>query len=244
MNPRAALIIIGNEILSGRTRDANTQFIAKKMESIGVLLSEVRIIPDIKHKIIDSVNILSSEYDYVFTTGGIGPTHDDITTESVAEAFGKKVLLNEEAHNRLKAMYKRLEIELNDARKKMAYIPESAELIDNPVSAAPGFILGNVYVMAGVPYIMQAMLETILPRLHKGEKVYSQTSTFAIGEGWIAQILGELQAIYSNIDIGSYPFEEEGAYHTSVVVRGIDSNIVKEVTNLLNSKVAEKQNSL
>ncbi len=204
-NPSAALIIIGNEILSGRTLDKNTQHIAKTLGSIGVDLLEVRVVPDIEKEIIDAVNALSKKYKYVFTTGGIGPTHDDITPESIAKAFGRKLILDKEAHQALIKYYGGEE-NLNEGRLKMCYLPENAGKIQNDVTAAPGFYVENVYVMAGVPKIMHAMLEAILPHLERGTLVKSHTIRAISPESQLAEIMTNAQNNFPDIQIGSYPF--------------------------------------
>ena len=217
----AALIIIGNEILSGRTQDANVQHIATGLNDVGVRLREVRVIADDPAAIIAAVNALRAANDYVFTTGGIGPTHDDITSECVARAFGVPLLRDPRAVERLAKHIK--PENLNEARLRMANIPQGADLIDNPVSAAPGFILGNVYVMAGVPRIMQAMFDGIRGQLRGGARILSKSVTLHIGEGSIAEPLGDIQSRYPQTEIGSYPFTRDGGYGTVIVTRGADS---------------------
>jgi molybdenum cofactor synthesis domain-containing protein len=224
----AALLIIGNEILSGRTQDANLSYIAKGLGGIGVRLREVRVIPDVAATIIATVNEVREKFDYVFTTGGIGPTHDDITSETIAEAFGVKWVLHPEAKRLLLTHYK--ESELNQARLRMAHVPEGAILIDNPVSLAPGFQIGNVFVMAGVPRIMQAMFDGVKTRLRRGAPMLSRTVRCALPEGIIAEGLGKLQDRYAELDIGSYPYFRRGAFGTSLVVRGADEARVAAAT--------------
>jgi molybdenum cofactor synthesis domain-containing protein len=219
----ACLLIIGNEILSGRTQDANLAFIAKGLNEVGVRLREVRVIPDIAETIVATVNEMRAKFDYVFTTGGIGPTHDDITSECIARAFGVPWALNEEARRRLAAGYAN-PADLNEARLRMAHIPAGAVLIDNPVSRAPGFQIGNVFVMAGVPRIMQAMFDGIKHRLSGGAPVLSRTVTSGLPEGVLAEGLGRLQARYPDFDIGSYPYYRRGGFGTSLVVRGTDAS--------------------
>jgi len=218
----ACLLIIGNEILSGRTQDANLAVIAKGLNEVGVRLREVRVIPDVAETIIAAVNETRANFDYVFTTGGIGPTHDDITSECIARAFGVRWTLNEEARRRLAAGYAN-PADLNEARLRMAHIPEGAALIDNPVSRAPGFRIGNVFVMAGVPRIMQAMFDGIKHDLAGGAPVLSRTVTSGLPEGVLAEGLGELQERYPDFDIGSYPYYRRGGYGTSLVARGTDA---------------------
>src|SRR6266852_6478262 len=228
----ACLIIIGNEILSGRTQDANLAFIAKGLNEIGVRLREVRVIPDIAETIIETVNEMRATFDYVFTTGGIGPTHDDITSECVARAFGVPWVLDEEARRRLAAGYAN-PADLNEARLRMAHVPEGAVLIDNPVSRAPGFRIGNVFVMAGVPRIMQAMFDGIKSGLAGGAPVLSRTVTSGLPEGVLAEGLGKLQDRYPDFDIGSYPYYRRGGYGTSLVARGTDAERLAAIVEAL-----------
>ena len=238
----AALIIIGDEILSGRTKDANTPYIGEKLSDGGVRLREVRVIPDDPQKIIDTVNEMREEHDYVFTTGGIGPTHDDITTENVAKAFGVELELNADAYAELLSYYKD-ESEITESRKKMALIPKGAALIDNPVSGAPGIHIGNVYVMAGVPRIMQAMFDSILPTLQGGAPVISRSVTVDLPESIIADGLTVVQNNFDDVAIGSYPKYSNGRFGTSVVMRGVDKNklaaCVKDVTVLVETLGAQ-----
>ncbi|WP_417845332.1 competence/damage-inducible protein A [Thalassospira povalilytica] len=216
---RACLIIIGNEILSGRTHDKNLPYLAEELNKIGVRLAEARVIPDIEDTIIATVNECRAKFDYVFTTGGIGPTHDDITSECVAKAFGVAIELNAEAHELLKSHYENPE-DLNEARLRMAHVPVGAELVQNPISKAPGFRMGNVYVMAGVPMIMQAMFQGIKHQLVGGKPMVSRSVGGYIPEGTIAKMLGEIQGDFPQTDIGSYPFLREGKLGTTLVVRG------------------------
>ncbi len=233
----AALIIIGNEILSGRTQDSNTQFLAKSLNGLGVILKEVRVIPDDEATIIDTVNHLRQLHSYVFTTGGIGPTHDDITALSVAKAFGVELCLHEEAVRRLAAYYE--EGQFNEARRKMAYIPLGAELIDNPVSIAPGFILGNVYVLAGVPRIMQAMFNGIKHRLKGGSVVESRTISAYVQEGVIAAGFSQIQQHYPLVEMGSYPFIHNQRLGTSLVLRASDIALLEEAFKAVTLLVAQ-----
>jgi len=235
---RAALIIIGNEVLSGRTQDANLQYLALGLNEVGVQLKEVRVIPDDEAEIIATINALRAKVDYVFTTGGIGPTHDDITSESVAKAFGVPLLRDPRAVALLKTVIK--PENLNEARLRMANIPEGASLINNPVSAAPGFNIGNVYVMAGVPRIMQAMFDGIKHTLKGGSKVLSKAVTLHIGEGSIAVALKDIQSRNPSVDIGSYPFTRDSGYGTVIVARGTDAALVAAVS----SEVAEMARAL
>lgn len=239
----AAVCIIGNEILSGRTQDKNVAFLGEQLNDLGIRLCEVRIIRDDETEIVETVRALSARYTYVFTSGGIGPTHDDITTDCVGKAFGAEVVLNDEAMRRLTAHYAGSGIDFNEARRRMARIPVGATLIDNPVSAAPGFILGNVHVMAGVPRIMQAMFEGLKSALTGGARVLSRTVACTIGEGTVAAGLGAIQARYPEIEIGSYPYFRAGSFGTSLVLRGADAGrldaAVEEVRALVRSLGAE-----
>ncbi len=219
----ACLIIIGSEILSGRTRDANLPFLAERLDQLGVRLLEARIIPDVADTIVGAVNECRAVYDYVFTTGGIGPTHDDITAECVARAFGVPLERNPEAVRRLQRRYANTGIELNQARLRMANVPAGATLIDNPVSNAPGFQIGNVLVMAGVPDIMRAMFEGIKHRITGGLPMRSRTVSCVLPEGDLAQDLGALQERYPDIEIGSYPYFRRGRFGVSVVLRATDA---------------------
>ena len=214
----AALLIIGNEILSGRTVDANLPYLASFLGKIGIRLVEARVVPDIEAEIVDAVNTLRAKVDYLFTTGGIGPTHDDITAAAIAKAFGRELIRHPEAERRLVAFYP--PEKLTTARLKMAQTPEGAELIDNPVSVAPGFIVENVHVMAGVPKIMQAMLDMVRPRLQGGALVKARTLVVFKGEGDMAAALAAIQERYPDIDIGSYPFFRMDMPGTSIVFRG------------------------
>jgi molybdenum cofactor synthesis domain-containing protein len=221
----ACLVIIGNEILSGRTQDANLAFLAKGLNDVGVRLREARVIPDVPETIIATINEVRAKFDYVFTTGGIGPTHDDITAECIARAFEVPLVLDPEAKRRLEVRYKSMggQMELNEARLRMAHVPQGAVLIDNPVSAAPGFQIGNVFVMAGVPMIAQAMFDGIKRRLVGGATIISRSVTCRLSEGALAQDLGAIQVDYPHIDIGSYPFwSRGGGFGVSLVLRGAD----------------------
>ncbi len=222
-NLTASLLIIGNEILSGRTQDTNTAWIAAKLAERGIKLVEVRIVPDIEHVIISTVHELRQKVGYLFTTGGIGPTHDDITSETMAKAFGVPYELNTEARQILLGYYK-TEDQLTPARLKMAHIPKGAKLIENPVSGAPGFQIENVYVMAGVPRIMQAMFDGLLPEMATGHPILSNTITCDLPESKIAETLANIQKQYEMIDIGSYPHYRAGEVGLSLVLRGTDND--------------------
>jgi molybdenum cofactor synthesis domain-containing protein len=217
----AAVLIIGNEILSGRTQDVNLAFLGKSLNEIGIRLKEARVVADVEAEIVAAVNELRARWTYVFTTGGIGPTHDDITADCIAKAFGVPLIRHPEAEARLRAHYDPDKI--NEARLRMANTPEGATLIDNPVSIAPGFRIGNVFVMAGVPAIMQAMFDGLKGGLKGGAPVRSVTVPAYIAEGTIARDLGALQMRFPELDIGSYPFFRAGKFGTSLVLRGIDA---------------------
>lgn len=226
---RAALVIVGNEILSGRTKDANTSWIAENMAGMGVVLGEVRIVPDIEADIIAAVNELRARFDYVFTTGGIGPTHDDITAESIARAFGLTLEVNKEAFEILVRHYGSKE-EVTPPRLKMAMIPVGATLINNPVSGAPGFQIENVFVMAGVPRIMQAMFDDVKPRLHRGRPLLSNTIACSLFESQVAEPLEGIQKKYPTVSIGSYPQFRGGILGLSLVLRSTDNIVLDQAT--------------
>ncbi|MBI1778153.1 MAG: competence/damage-inducible protein A [Proteobacteria bacterium] len=217
----AAVIIIGNEVLSGRTQDTNLNWLARELTQVGVRLIEARVIRDEERAIVAAVNELRERVDYVFTTGGIGPTHDDITSECIAKAFGLKLIRNPEAVRRLEAHYP--PGSLNEARLRMANTPEGATLIENPVSKAPGFQIGNVYVMAGVPSVMRAMFDGIKGRLRGGALQLSRTVSCTLGEGVIAKDLAALQGRYGDLEIGSYPYFRAGGFGVSLVIRGTEA---------------------
>ena len=219
-NPTAAMLVIGDEILSGRTRDANMHHLAGELSTAGIDLKEVRVVSDDPVAITGAVQALAAGYSHVFTSGGIGPTHDDITADCIAAAFDAPIDVRDDARAILEAHYQRTGTELNQARLRMARIPDGATLIDNPVSAAPGFTLNNVHVMAGVPQIFQAMVASILPTLTGGAPLLSQTLRIDRGEGDIAGPLSDLAAEYPDLSIGSYPFSHSGAFGAHIVIRG------------------------
>ncbi len=221
-HPTAAMLVIGDEILSGRTRDANMHYLAGQLTAKGIPLKEVRVVSDDAPAIIDAVRALSARYAHVFTSGGIGPTHDDITADCIAAAFDRHIDVRADARQLLADFYRETGRELNDARLRMARIPDDAVLIDNPVSVAPGFQLENVYVMAGVPSVFQAMVASVLPQLTGGQPLISESLRILKGEGDIAAPLGELAARYDDLQIGSYPFQQDGRYGTNIVLRGTD----------------------
>lgn len=228
-NPTAAMLVIGDEILSGRTRDSNMNHLAKALTEHGIGLAEARMISDDHAVIVRHVAQLSEAYDHVFTSGGIGPTHDDITAEAVADAMGADCGIREDARAILQAHYDRSGLELNEARLRMARIPDGAALIDNPISAAPGFTLGNVHVMAGVPKIFEAMLEGLLPTLTGGEPMISASLRVERGEGDIAGPLGALAEANPDVSLGSYPFTQNGIHGSNVVARGQNKDSVARV---------------
>ncbi len=219
-NPTAAMLVIGDEILSGRTRDANMYFLAGELTKHGIDLKEVRVVSDDPDAIVSSVQAMAKAHDQVFTSGGIGPTHDDITADCIARAFGVHIDVRADARALLQAHYDKAGLELNEARLRMARIPDGAALIDNPVSTAPGFTIENVHVMAGVPNIFQAMVASVLPTLTGGAPLLSQTLRVNRGEGDIAEILTEAAQTFEDLSIGCYPFQVNGAYGANVVVRG------------------------
>jgi molybdenum cofactor synthesis domain-containing protein len=224
----AAILVIGNEILSGRTRDANVQYLGTGLAELGIRLVEVRIVEDDTDAIIAALNALRTQHTYVFTTGGIGPTHDDITSATVARAFGLPLVRHPDAVRRLQAYYG--EGELNEARLKMTEVPDGATLIDNPVSAAPGFTIGNVHVLAGIPRIMQVMFDSLRPNLKGGPKLLARTVTIFIREGDLAAGLTAVQEANTATAIGSYPMFEGGRPVVAVVVRGSDADAVDRAT--------------
>ena len=237
----AAVLLIGNEILSGRTKDANLNYLATELNAIGVRLLEARVVPDVPEAIIKAVNELRAAYDYVFTTGGIGPTHDDITSECVAKAFGVPLIKDPRAVRLLTNHYG--EANLTEARLRMAHVPEGATLVENPVSTAPGFQVGNVFVLAGVPSVCRAMFDGLKGRLKTGDKVLSVTVSGYIGEGIIAKGLGQLQERHPQLEIGSYPFFRQSRFGASFVLRGTDEAALKnaavELRTLIRSLGAE-----
>lgn len=221
-NPTAAMLVIGDEILSGRTRDANMHYLAGELTKHGIDLREVRVVSDDAPAIVAAVRALSESFTHVFTSGGIGPTHDDITADCIAEAFGVPINVRDDARALLAAHYESTGRELNEARLRMARIPDGAALIDNPVSIAPGFTIENVHVMAGVPSVFQAMVATVLPTLSGGAPLLSQTLRVQRGEGDIAGPLAALAKEFDDLSFGSYPFQQDGAYGSNIVIRGQD----------------------
>ena len=233
----AAALIIGNEILSGRTLDKNTQYIGETLTKAGIRLVEVRIVPDIEEKIVDAVNTLRAKVDYVFTTGGIGPTHDDITAASIAKAFEVPIIQHPEAYEILLSYYTK--DDLTEPRLKMAQTPEGASLVPNPVSGAPGFQMENVYTMAGVPSIMRGMLDSIIPTLKHGAEILSETVEAGVAESALAEALGQVQDKFPAIDIGSYPQYREGIHAVNVVLRGTDAALLKQAADAVRAMLAQ-----
>jgi molybdenum cofactor synthesis domain-containing protein len=218
----AAVLVIGDEILSGRTKDKNIGFIADLLTAIGIQLKEVRIVPDEEDKIVSGLNALRPGYDYVFTTGGIGPTHDDITADAIAKAFGVGIDVDPRAVAIMAPHYAARGLEFTPARQRMARIPAGAELVENSVSKAPGFMIGNVVVMAGVPNIMQAMMQAVTPRLATGKKMQSLAITVRRPESEIAELFGDAQKSFPDVPMGSYPFSDEQGYGSNLVLRSTD----------------------
>jgi molybdenum cofactor synthesis domain-containing protein len=241
----AAVLVIGDEILSGRTRDTNSGHIAHYLAQIGIETREIRVVADVEEEIVAAVNALRSRYDYVFTTGGIGPTHDDITADGVAKAFGVGISEDPRA---LALLLERIRPEdLNEARRRMARIPDGAELVANPISKAPGFWIGNVIVMAGVPAIMQAMLDDVATKLVKGVKILSELlDTHGLPEGAYAAGLGALAKAFPDVSIGSYPKLSEGRFRNQIVLRARDVGVLAaaaEKTRAMLGEIAERQGS-
>ena len=220
--PTAAVLLIGNEVLSGRTKDKNLGFIADYLTALGIDLLEARVVADDEAAIVEAVNALRARYTYVFTTGGIGPTHDDITADCMAAAFGVGISHHPDAVHILETFFKEMGREPNEARMRMARVPHGATLIENTVSKAPGFKIENVHVMAGVPKVMQAMMDTIAPTLRKGEPMLSRTLQFLGGEGDIAKPLEDAQDAFPDVVMGSYPFESGAGFCTNLVLRSRD----------------------
>ena len=235
----AAILIIGNEILSGRTQDTNTSTLANWLNSIGVKVSEVRVIPDEEKIIVDTLNLLRNSYNYVFTTGGIGPTHDDITAQSVAKAFDRKYQIHQEAFKILEAYYK--PGEFNEGRQKMVKMPENAKLILNPTSGAPGFSVDNVFCLPGVPSILKSMLGGLKNRIVGGEPILSHTISLKTVESEIANSLTKVQEDNKDVEIGSYPFFHAGKLGVSIVIRSEDQAKIDRCNSQILEFVNEKK---
>jgi molybdenum cofactor synthesis domain-containing protein len=234
----AGLLVIGDEILSGRTKDVNIATTAEFCTDLGIELREVRVVADVTEDIVAAVNALRTRYTYVFTTGGIGPTHDDITADAVAKAFEVALPINPEARAMLESRWKSTGTEVTEARLRMARVPEGGALIVNSVSAAPGFRIGNVHVMAGVPLIMKAMLESIAPTLTTGRKVHSVSIGCGVGEGAIGGPLGRLQDEFPDVKMGSYPQMGQTFVHTELVLRSADEKRLAEAADRVREMVA------
>ena len=234
----AAIIIIGNEILSGRTQDVNVVHLSKWLNELGVKVEEVRVIPDIENSIVNTVNELRKKFKYVFTTGGIGPTHDDITSRSIAKALYVSYGYNKDAYETLEKYYK--PGEFNDGRKKMAKMPDKASLIYNPSSGAPGFVVENVYCLPGVPSILKSMVDGLKNKISGGKKILSKTISVITVESEIAKPLEDIQNKFKNIEIGSYPFFRKGKIGVSIVMRSTEKNLIgvcaKQIVNLVKKK--------
>ena len=235
----AAILIIGNEILSGRTQDTNTSTIATWLNTLGVTVGEVRVIPDVEKTIISTLNLLRKNYNYVFTTGGIGPTHDDITAESVSKVFGLKYEIHKEAFKILEAYYK--PGEFNDGRQKMVWMPENANLILNPTSGAPGFSVENVYCLPGVPSILKSMLGGLKNNIVGGEPILSHTISLRTVESEIASLLTKVQNDNNDVEIGSYPFFHAGKLGVSIVIRSEDKLKIDNCNSQILKFVSEKK---
>ncbi len=238
-NPTAAMLTIGDEILSGRTQDTNMPHLAAALWDKGISLRETRVVPDVAEEIIAAVNALRHRYTHVFTSGGIGPTHDDITADSIAAAFGVGIDIREDARAILATNYANPETDLNPARLRMARVPDGATLIENPVSKAPGFSLGNVHVMAGVPSVFQAMLAGLLPRLVGGPPLLSESLTVNFPEGRIAGPLRQVAEAHPGVSIGSYPFNRNGTYGTTLVARGRNPDLLRAAMEDLRGMVTD-----
>jgi molybdenum cofactor synthesis domain-containing protein len=235
----AAVLVIGDEILSGRTKDKNIGYIAEHCTAIGIQVREVRIVPDVEDEIVAAVNALRARYDYVFTTGGIGPTHDDITADAIAKAFGVKIDVDPRALALLLPYYERRGVEVTPGRLRMARIPEGADLIENSISVAPGFMLGNVITLAGIPNVMQVMLDAVTPRLRTGRKMHSVSIDLQAPEGTIAGLFGEHQKAYPSVSMGSYPTFKDNRPSTQLVLRSTDPDLLAEAADGLRQKLAE-----
>jgi molybdenum cofactor synthesis domain-containing protein len=235
----AALVVIGDEILSGRTQDRNVAQVAGWLNDQGIRLAEVRIVPDDSGRIGEAVNALRAVHDYVFTTGGIGPTHDDITVDAIAAAFGVPVVLHPQAQAILEDYYRGRPGGLTDARLRMARVPEGAELIPNPSSGAPGVRMGNVYIMAGVPHIAGSMLEALTGKLEGGRPIVSVTVGARAPESDVADLLRDTEAAHPGVAIGSYPFIKDGRYGANFVIRSEDGELARETSDDLSGRLRE-----
>lgn len=237
----AALCVIGDEILSGRTQDKNIAQLATWLNGQGIQLAEVRVVPDVEERIVEAVNALRTRYDYVFTTGGIGPTHDDITIDAIAAAFGIPVIVHPRAKKLLEDHYANRTdgLKLTEARLRMARTPEGAELIENAASGAPGVKIGNVYILAGVPHIAQAMMEALSGELEGGRPMVSVTVGARVPESDVADLLRETQAAHEGVAIGSYPFFKDGTYGSNFVIRSMDGDVAQRCSEVLVDRLRE-----
>jgi molybdenum cofactor synthesis domain-containing protein len=237
----AAVLVIGDEILSGRTKDKNIGYIADHMTAIGIQVKEVRVVPDDEAEIVAAVNALRAKFTYVFTTGGIGPTHDDITADCIAKAFGVGIDFHPRALADMKASYDKRGIEMTPARMRMARVPNGGELVENKISIAPGFMVENVIVMAGIPNIMQVMLDAVTPKLKTGRKMLSETIELLRPEGEIADMFGAHQKEFPEVSMGSYPFTRDvKTYGTHLVLRSTDPALLASAFAGLKAKLAAK----
>jgi molybdenum cofactor synthesis domain-containing protein len=235
----AALVVIGDEILSGRTQDKNIAQVALWLNEQGIRLAEVRVVPDITQRIVDAVNELRAAHDYLFTTGGIGPTHDDITVDAMAAAFGVPVIVHPDARRILEDYYRDRPGGLTEPRLRMARVPEGAELIVNPASGAPGVKIGNVYILAGVPHIAASMLETLTGKLEGGRPIVSVTIGARAPESDVADLLRETEADHPGVAIGSYPFFKEGRYGANFVIRSEDGELARRTSEVLSARLRD-----
>jgi len=235
----AALVVIGDEILSGRTQDKNVAQVATWLNEQGIRLAEVRIVPDDEKRIGEAVNLLRSNHDYLFTTGGIGPTHDDITVDSIAAAFDVPVIVHPEARRILEDYYRPRNLELTEARLRMARVPEGAELLPNPTSGAPGVKMGNVYILAGIPHVAASMLEALSGKLEGGRPIVSVTVGAYAAESDVADLLRETEAAHAGVTIGSYPFAKDGRFGANFVVRSEDEVVAERCAGQLRGRLAE-----
>jgi molybdenum cofactor synthesis domain-containing protein len=237
MTKTAAMLVIGDEILSGRTQDSNSNYVARQLATLGIDLREVRVVGDIEDEIVAALNALRSRYDFIFTSGGIGPTHDDITADAVAKAFGVGIGYHPEAYALLEARYEKGQF--NDARKRMARVPDGGTLIKNSASVAPGFQIGNVFVMAGVPMVMRAMMEEIVIRLPRGVTVKSITVSADLPEGTIAEGLEAIQKTYPQTAIGSYPWYRDGRFGAQLVARSRDGEALEAAAQAIEAMIVQ-----
>ena len=239
-NPTACIIIIGNEILSGRTLDTNKNYLCKELTANGIDVLEARVIKDNEKQIISTINEVRKKYKYIFTTGGIGPTHDDITSYSIAKAFKVKLIKNKKALNILKKFYGSNNLPLNQARQKMAFLPKGSELLFNPITKAAGFRIKNVYVMAGIPEIMKAMFVNIIKKLKRGLPEISKTLLFNLPESNIAEHLSNVQRDYQEVEIGSYPFMNGKKRGVNIVLRSQNKELIRKVEKEIFRKIKKK----